>query len=270
MKAGLEIGYALKQFVLRLHGDIQLLRIPMGSAYFEIYGNAGVKFGGAFGLGIPSFKNNENDPFYIGASVDGWIGGGKFQLQGRGRLTILGIRLADGSVLLNDRGLGGCGTLFANTIFAIGGGGFHNWDGSGTAFAPNTCGLGNYEERFPLGAAATAASARTFIVNADKTILSVHGVGAAPRFELRAADGRIIRTPTADRPIMGRDYAVAFDRANDTTFVILARAKGTWTIRPDAGSVAINSVKAASVAPRTGSRPGSSGLARPARWCTGR
>jgi hypothetical protein len=248
--ASLEVAYALNQFVLKLHGDISLLRIPMGSAYFELYSNAGVKFGGAFGLGIPSFKNNENDPFYVGARVDGWVGGGKWQVQGRGRLTILGIRLADGSVLINDRGLGGCGTLFAGTIFAIGGGGFHNWDGSGTAFAPNTCGLASYEEQFPLGAAATAASARTFTLRGQKTILSVRGDGGAPQFELRAGNGRIIRTPATARPIMGRDYAVAIDRANKTTYVILARARGTWTIRPYPGSVTITSVKAAGIAPQ--------------------
>ena len=249
-KASIELGYALKQFVLKLNGEIQLLRIPMGSAYFELYSNAGVKFGGAFGLGIPSFKNNENDPFYVGARVDGWVGGGKWQVQGRGRLTVLGIRLADGSVLVNDRGLGGCGTLFANTIFAVGGGGFHNWDGSGTAFAPNTCGLGNYEEKFPLGAAATAASARTFTLRVPKTVLSVHGTGAAPRFVLRAADGRTIRTPANGKALVGHDYAVAFDPANRTTYVILARASGRWTIRPLPGSVSITSVKAASIAPK--------------------
>ena len=112
------------------------------------------------------------------------------------------------------------------------------------------CGLDDYREQFPAGARATAAQGRSVRLTADRHTLAVRGDGSAPRFTLRAADGRVIHTPTTGLSVLAQDHAVFVHEGTKTTYVILRHPKGTWTVTPDRGSAAITSLRAARIAPK--------------------
>jgi hypothetical protein len=243
--ARLDLSYTAQELVVGLQGTFYLFRIPVGDAYLRIHSNSGVEFGAGVGIGIPSFKNNPNDPFYLGLRVDGWVGGGKFQLEGQGKFSLFSFKVLEGDGLINDRGIGACWT-----VLGIPGGAFYKWGSSGPEAFGTTCGLGNYREQFPAGSAADAATARTFRLTQSKTVLEVRGTSAAPRFTLRAADGRVVRVPVRGSSVMTRDYAVILNHLNRTTYVILPHARARWTITPYPGSAAVTSVKAAHIAPK--------------------
>ncbi len=242
--ARLDLGYTGGELVISIRGGLELFRIPVGDAYLIIHSNSGVQFGAGVGIGLPSYRNNENDPFYLGLRVDGWISRGKFQFEGKGKFALFNLKLLEGDGLINDRGIGACWT-----VIGIPGGAFYKWGSSGPETFGTTCRLADYREQFPAGATASAARARTFRLTQVKTVLAVKGIGAAPRFELRSAGGRVIRVPATGSAVKTSDYAVVVNRFNRTTYVILPRARGTWTITPYPGSATITSVKAADITP---------------------
>jgi hypothetical protein len=243
--AGIDLGYVANQFLLRIHGGVSLFRLPVGDVYLAIHSDSGVEFGVGLGIGFPSFKNNENDPFYIGARVDGWVGKGKFQLEGKGRVALFGAKLFDGRILVNDRAAGACWT-----VVGVAGGAVYQYGSSGVKTFGVGCGLDDYREQFPGGSAATAAHGRTFHLTPDRHTLAIKGARAAPRFTLRSADGRMIHTPTSGRSSMTNDYAVFVNEAAHTTYVVLRHPRGTWTVTPDRGTGAITSLRAARTAPK--------------------
>ena len=120
--AQLAINYQASELVVALSGKFYLFRIPVGDAYLRIHSNSGVEFGAGVGIGIPSFTNNPNDPFYLGLRVDGWFGRGKFQLEGQGKFSLFSFKVLQGDGLINDQGIGACWT-----VLGVPGGAFYKW-----------------------------------------------------------------------------------------------------------------------------------------------
>lgn len=243
--AGLGIGYGGGGLVIKVNGGVTIFRLPVGDVYLILNTNAGVAFGVGLGIGFPSYKNNEDDPFYIGARVDGWIGKGHFQFEGKGRVALLSLKLFDGRVLVNDKAAGACWV-----VFGFNGGAVYRYGESGVRTFGVGCGLDDYKEQFPGGAAATASSPRKFALGAKRGVLAVKGDGAAPRFTLRSRDGRSYRTPTEGLSHLGADHFFYVNEFTDTTNVVLKNPRGQWTITPDEGSVPITSLKAAREVPK--------------------
>lgn len=243
--ARFDLAYQGGELVVGIHGGLELFRIPVGDAYVVLHSNTGVQFGAGLGVGVPSLTNNPNDPFYLGLRVDGWVARGKFQLEGKGQFSLFGAKLLAGDGLINDRGIGACWT-----VVGVPGGAFYTWGSAGPeTFGFNSCRLGDYREQFPAGATASAARARTFRLTQAKTVLAVRGVGSAPRFTLRSAAGRVVRVPATGLSVIARDYAVFINRRTRTTYVMLPRARGTWTVSPYRGSATVASLKAARIEP---------------------
>ena len=120
--ARLDLGYTGGELVIAIHGGLELFRIPVGDAYLIIHSNSGVQFGAGVGIGLPSYRNNENDPFYLGLRVDGWVSRGRFQFEGKGKFALFSLKLLEGDGLINDRGIGACWT-----VLGIPGGAFYKW-----------------------------------------------------------------------------------------------------------------------------------------------
>jgi hypothetical protein len=244
--AALDIGYAANELLVRIHGGVAIFRLPVGDVYLAIHSNpVGVEFGVGLGIGFPSFRNNENDPFYIGGRVDGWVGGGKFQLQGKGRVALFGAKLFDGRLLVNDRAAGACWV-----VLGANGGAVYVYGTPDVKTFGIGCGLDDYTEQFPAGRAAAAGQSRSFSLSRAERVLDVKGRGQAPRFTLRSADGRVFRTPTRALSGIAKDHAFFVNEASDTTHVVLRDPEGSWTVTPAAGSATIISLKAAKNAPR--------------------
>jgi hypothetical protein len=250
--ASLFAGYEGKELVFKISGNVSVFRIPVGDAYVFIHFNSGVEFGAGLGLGLPSFKNNSNDPFYIGARVDGWVAKGKFQLEGSGGIRLLGIGFS-GRILVNDQSVGACWKVPFPFTDGIDGGAVYKYGDVVRTFGVG-CGLDDYKEKFPQAASASASHPRQIRLRPDEVVLDVKGQGGAPRFTMRSADGQVLRAPTDRDSVIERSgrtpHAFFVNQGGAMTNVLLPHPKGLWTVTPYPGSPPITSLKAGREAPK--------------------
>jgi hypothetical protein len=240
----LDVGSVAKAFYFKITGGVKLFRLPVGDVFFAIR-SGGIEGGLGVGIGYPSFTNNENDPFYVGARVGGWMVGNKFQFEAKGRVALLGLKLLDAEVLMNNRATAACWT-----VIGFPGGAVYEYGSRGVRDFGVGCGLGDYRERFPAGPSAVASRGRTLQLGPGDHVLAVDGAGTAPRFTLRSADGQVLHTPTRGLSSLTHDYAFFVNDYTHITHVVLRHPRGTWTITPDPGSVPITNVEAAGSVPR--------------------
>lgn len=243
--AKLEIGDVHNEFFFEIKGGVKVFRLPVGSVYLAIYSNAGIKFGAGIGVGFPSYRDNPRDPFYIGAHVDGWAGKGEFQFEGRGRVSLIGLRIFDGQILVNNRASGACwkvGPFPGGAVYRYGAGHVKTF-GVG-------CGLDHYREKFPGGARVSAGQPQRIRLDEGEIILEVKGAGAAPRFAMRSARGRVLRTPVGRDAVVRRGSAFFVNEGANATYVELRHPRGNWTIEPYADSAPIVGLKAGRRAPK--------------------
>ncbi len=238
MKVGVKNG----AFVFRLDGGATIFNMPIGSAYLGIYSDAGVEFGGKVGIGLPSFKNNRNDPFYIGAGMDGWIAGHGFQLEGWGQISLFGYNALSGRVLISNKAIGACAKIWRWDLGAV------YVYGSGTKFGWS-CGIDRYKQKFRASSSASASAirAQSIRLGPNEFIVKVKGDGAAPRFRMVADDGRSFVPPTGRDGVIheAQGYGFFVDEAHRETNVVLRQPKGDWKILPLADSAPIIGVSAA-------------------------
>lgn len=245
--AALGAGHKGEEAFFEIRGGVKIFRLPVGDVYLGIHSNAGVEFGAGIGIGFPSYKNNENDPFYIGARVDGWVSKGHVQFEGKGRVALLNLKLFDGRIMVNDRAAGACWT-----VLGFPGGAVYPYGTEVKTFGVG-CGLDYYKEQFPAGARISAAGSRTIHLEPVERIIAVKGAGKAPRFSLRSPSGKVLRTPTDRDAVIQRGgfrHAFFVNEETDTTHVIVPSTNGNWTITAYPGSATITSVKAGRAAPK--------------------
>lgn len=229
VNATLTAGRAKGSYFVKVNGDVSFMSIPLGESYMGIYFDAGVDFGASMGLGLPSFRNNPNDPFYIGSRIDGWIGNG-FQLEGGGRLSVFGWRLSDTNILVSNKVIGACAEVLWTDV-----GGVYEY-GRGLELFGSSCGLKKYRQKFAGSSVASISSPRTIRLDREEVMLAVKGDGAAPRFRLIAPDGRVIATPDDRDAVVREDNAFFIDEENHVTNVIPPRGPGEWKLAPLPGS----------------------------------
>lgn len=246
--AALQLGHKGNEFFFEIKGGVKVFRIPVGDVYLAIYSNAGVEFGVGLGVGFPSYSDNPRDPFYIGAHINGWVAKQEFQFEGNGRVALFGAKLFDGRILVNNRAAGACWR-----VLGFPGGAVYPYGGKVRTFGVG-CGLDDYKEKFPGNARISAGGSRTLRLGPRERILAVKGSGGAPRFTLRSADGRVLRTPTDSDAVIvrkGLRHAFFVNKGTDITHVIMPRhPQGRWTIVPYADSAPIVSVKSGRAVPK--------------------
>jgi len=248
---------------VRVDGDVSFMNIPLGDAKVGIYFDAGIDIGARLGIGLPSVRNNENDPFYIGAKVNGWIAGSGFQFDGSARLALLGYRLADAQVLVNNRAIGACAELLWFDVGAA-----YEW-GRGTDIFGSSCGLARYRQKFPTAATSAAGGGRRMIrLDRNEALLRVTGEGGAPRFRLRSPDGRVLSPPASGYAAVGKDSAYFLNESENETVVAPPRNRRRWEVIPLPGSPAITGFQAAKVLPpeRVRARVRGKGRTRTLTW----
>ena len=245
LDAGLKVGHTANDTYFLIDGGVTVFRLPVGNVFLNIHTNSGVEFGAGLGIGLPSFRNNVNDPFYIGVGVTGWIASGKFQFEGDGRIRLFGADALAGHILINDKVIGACwkvGPFPGGAVYPYGA---NHVDTFGIA-----CGLDRYRENYPSPTGAGVSAARTIELNRREMILAVKGRGSAPRFVLSSPDGRTYRTPAGQGKVIQKSgYQVYVDEPNDTTHFLLRRPAGRWKVTPLGGTV-ITSLKSGQQLPR--------------------
>jgi hypothetical protein len=244
VSSALKIGKEKQDFYFLFDGGVRVFRLNVGSVYVKIHSNSGVQFGFSVGVGFPSYANNPNDPFYIGAGVDGWVAKRKFQFEGRGRVRLIGLDIFDGRILINDRAAGACWKV---TWFD--GGAVYEYGQKDVQTFGVSCGLDRYRENYPAAtrqgvAAVSADRPRKLETGAREVVLSARGQGDAPRFRLTSNDGRTLDVPRGKDAVRTKRHMIVVDRENDVTHVAAgALPNRKWTITPHPDSVPILGVK---------------------------
>lgn len=269
VNSALKIGKEKNDFYFFFDGGIRVFRLPAGSVYLKIHTATGVEFGLALGIGFPSYSNNPNDPFYIGAKVDGWIAKQKFQFEGNGKVRLIGLDIFDGRILINHRAAGACWKV---TWFD--GGAVYEYGAKEVKTFGVGCGLDHYREKFPAavrsGAAAVSADRpRKLTTGPREVVLSARGEGDAPRFRLTSPDGRGFEVPRGKDIVRTERFMIVVDRENDVTHVAAGRlARGKWTLTPYQGSAPILGVRTGKALPpeKVEARIVGKGLSRTLIW----
>jgi len=246
LEAAIKLGVKNKELYFRFDGGLKLFKLPIGQAYLGIYFNTGMEFGATVGLGLPSFKNRENDPFYLGARVDGWVTKNKFQFSGSGTFALFGVKLLNGQALFNQQVIGACWK-----VFWFDGGAVYDYRRKSTSTFGTTCGLDRYREQFPGGRSASisVSSPRSFTLDSRQVIVAVEGQGGAPRFSLRSPSGEVFKAPEDREGVMRDDHGFFIDEENEVTNVVLKKPAGEWTLIPYGDSPPITSVEAGEAMP---------------------
>lgn len=244
VSSALKIGKEKQDFYFLFDGGVKVFRLPVGSVYLKIHTDSGVAFGFNIGVGFPSYSNNPNDPFYIGAKVDGWVAKQRFQFEGRGKVRLIGLDIFDGRIMINSRAAGACWKV---TWFD--GGAVYEYGHKDVQTFGVGCGLDRYREKFPASAAAGVAAVsgehpRTLTTGPREVVLSARGQGDAPRFRLTSSDGRSFEVPRGKDVVRTKKLMIVVDRKNKVTHVAAGGlARGKWTVAPYPDSVPIMGVK---------------------------
>jgi hypothetical protein len=239
--ADLGLGHQGDEWFFEIHGGVKIFRLPVGDVKLAIR-TAGVEFGAGLGIGFPCYCNKDTEPFYIGAHVGGWIGKGKFQFEGGGRVALFGLKIFDGQILVNDRAAAACWV-----VLGFPGGAVYEYGAKEVKTFGVRCGLDDYREKFPAAARLAAGRSRTFTLTKPEGVVEVSGAGGAPRFTMTSAAGQVLSTPeTGDSSIQQSGFRNAFivNTTTDTTDVVIPEPQGEWTITAKPGSVPITEVKA--------------------------
>jgi hypothetical protein len=250
----------------KLTGGVEVFRLPVGDVLLEMHTNGLINFGAGLGVGFPSYRNNPDDPFYIGARVGGWVAKQKFQFEGSGKVRLIGLDIFEGRILVNDRAAGACWkVLFAD------GGAVYAYGSSKVETFGIGCGLDAYKEQFPGGAALAAGRSRKIRLDSGQVVLEARGAGGPPRFTATSSDGRVYSSPgpTGPQSVKANDHLFFVNNTGtNKTNLFIRRPKGVWTITPHPGSPAIVSLRAGrQQAPeRVQASVTGSGLVRTLRW----
>jgi len=268
VESSLLLGKEGQDFYFHFDGGVKVFRLGVGNVYLKIHTSSGVDFGFGIGIGFPSYRNNPDDPFYIGAKVDGWVAKQRFQFGGSGRVRLFGLDIFDGRILINTKAAGACWK-----VLLVDGGAVYEYGKKVQTFGV-TCGLDRYQEAYPKAThsgdvVASANQTRRFSTNKRTVIVSVRGQNGAPRFRLKSRDGRSFAVPKNKDAVKTKTYMIVADEKNKVTHVFTPRLRsGDWTITPYADSTPVMGLKTGQQLPpeKVQARIAGQGLNRTLIW----
>jgi hypothetical protein len=262
----INVNYAYAAFhdgrrAMRADGTATLAGGELANLHMDFWSDGFISYSGRLGYSYPSF---ENPTFSIFGQTDYWIepvpGGDRARFQGDGDLAVLirGVRVTSMHGFINNDWAAGC---------ALGMRGTHSYrTGYDTlALAFPTCDVSDvtiqptrsHDGILPPDAASAQAGDRpparalTVARGERALILQVEGKGGAPKLTLADPKGRIY-TPTTrvNKVVPDGNFVSAYLPGGNVTLLRVQHPRaGTWTLTPDAGSVAIDNVRSAKALP---------------------
>ncbi len=231
-------------------GNVSAIGIPVANAALHIYFNGTLDFNASAGFGFPSFTNDSSQPFYIGASLSGWLAKSQFNFSGNGQLKLFDKQVAGAGLVLSDRGLGACAGVTVFWVDISLGFGYRYGDALPTPYFAG-CDLGPYQDwNRPTSRLAQGSSHSHGRLTHKQKVLRIVGEDDVPGFTLSSDDGdTTIEAPADD--VDGHevdDHMVIPNDAADEAIVLLDDPAGEWTIEEHPGSE-IKKVQRASVLP---------------------
>jgi hypothetical protein len=243
VNSDLKVGKEGQDWYFLFNGGVKVFRLDVGNVYLNIHTDSGIAFGFGIGIGFPSYRNSPDDPFYIGAKVDGWIAKQKFQFSGDGKVRLFGLDIFDGRILINTKAAGACWK-----VLWVDGGAVYEYGKSVQTFG-TTCGLDRYKEAYPQATrhgdvVASASQSRRLSTGKRTVVMSVRGQDGAPRFRIKSKDGRSFGVPKGEDAVRTKTYMIVADEKHKVTSILSPRLRnGDWTITPYADSTPIMGLK---------------------------
>ena len=136
--------------ILRADGRVSLVRIPVGSAFFELRTNGYVAFGGKLGYKDGSFEAD--------ADISGWLFKSAFNVDASAQIKLGDLGPLGGEVVFSSVGFAGC---VRTTLDDFGAG--YRWDGD-LEFMFSGCDVGPFKAT---AAAAQAGAPRSVTFGRD-------------------------------------------------------------------------------------------------------
>ena len=224
----------------RFDSGINVFKIPLASAFVQIFEGGTVDFGGRITHDLPL-------GFSVNAYAKGWfqIPEKRFNIAGGGSIDLGDWIRVGADVTVSHRGVGGC-TNWGDNHF----GATYPWGGS-VNIMWNNCGVGPVEGAKAVSVRAAQAT-QSFSVPAsqDAYVLGFRGRGGAPDVNLTGPKGERFSTAGKSGPSGG--YLVIHVADEDTTYVVIDKpSAGSWRVSTTAGSVLLDRIQRA----RTIDRP---------------
>ncbi len=238
---------------ISLQGGLTLLGHHVADAYASLDGSGALAVGWHQRLQLP---NDDVNVASIDGTVDGWMRGSTFDVEGGVSVCLVAVYCIDGQALVSTDGAAACvtlatvyypivsvGYLYTDVSYGsydIRGGFGYRWGGSVDVMG-GSCDIGPWRPAGAPGATASAAGQPySFQVGPGEILrnLRLHGAGAAPEVTVRGPGGTVIATnPSSPVTQQKGSYLLLKDAASHTTVVQLIKpAPGTWTITPATGS----------------------------------
>jgi hypothetical protein len=239
LDAGLGLAtYADRPSVLRAHGNIRLVEIPLADAQLELYTNGYTRMHAQFDWGIPDL-----------ASIKGFLQfemlAPKFNAQAHVDACLDFVDWCAGArAIVSSKGLAVC--LSIDVIFDDWTPGFgYRWGEALPTLYFSGCDVGDYREHIDSGGAGpivTAAQAGTHEIDLPDglpgaTIVAT-GKDAPPKLTLVGPKGERVTSPDGDQPLLQRPFFVMKDpRAKLTQFAIAKPSAGRWKVIVEDGTL---------------------------------
>jgi hypothetical protein len=226
--------------ILRADGTLQLLTIPVATAYMQFKTDGQVNFGGHIDLA--------HGDFGLHAGIDGWILPPKaFSVYGKASVCLGDLGCASGEAVVSSVGLAACAHVLG-VDFGAG----YKW-GPSALWVPailadidymfTGCSVSEYQPAAPpIGSASAAgrpravaaAAERSFEVGAGLPFMVVSAVGATapPHVTLSGPGGTQIVSAASGPDRTSRTLAFHVNDKKTTFFVVRNPAAGRWQITP--------------------------------------
>ena len=256
-----------------LQGGLTMFGHHIADGTLSLNGDDALDVGFDAHLQLPS---DDVDAASIDGSVNGWLHGTDFDVEGSVSVCLLDIACVDGNALVSSDGVAACaslGTIYYPIVTFSGGipdfsygsysvqtGFGYTWNGSVDVMG-DSCDVGPWRPAGAPGPAASAASLRAagglraggaagglraagapyrFTVKSGTLLESMrlHGAGGPPDVTVAGPDGtQIVASALQGASRQTGKYAIAQNPQNATTaFELLKPAPGVWTVTPALGS----------------------------------
>ncbi len=228
---------------VNITGAGKIVEVPIGNVRakyvwstgrIDLTGNLGYSVGG---FGFQASVTNA----FVDVPHDTW----NVAATGQLRLPYItgGVLNGEGDVVLSSNGLAACfGSPGARYGIA------KHWGEDLQTFS-NSCDLGPYSAS---AAAARAASAESFSVRPHERlkVIAVHGAGAPPKVSLNGPAGEQITAPADGSGLRTSRALLIQDPTTNTTYVVLfSPSAGQWSVTPEPGTPAPESIRTADALP---------------------
>jgi hypothetical protein len=246
--------------LLHVDGALQMVGIPVASAFVNYRTSGEVDFGGELHLGLPNpaALKPEDQPVYIKGFISGFVDGTTaFDVEAGVQVSLKALQLLTlkADLLVSNIGVAGCGQVgFIDAGFG------YTWATHHlTLMGPWLCDVGPWRSANPVtgaadvgrSAAATPSGVGSITLAQGSSVLKLTGRGGLPKVVLTGPGGQHVAVPTGStEPVVNSRYVILQDPSAGVTYIGIHHGEGRWNIALEPGSAPVTGVQSAGLLPQ--------------------